>query len=533
MRSLTVLLVALVMMYHLEIILFLVPWILHIVRPISGHRDINWETKTSSECSSLPNIVLMVADDLGTNDISTVHHTGWISTPNIYQMSEEGIEFQNAYAGSPICSASRAALLTGRHATEYGYEFTPLPRSMRRFYRFAGVSHGNTGLNIQVNHSAIPAVSSTPGLPSEAFLIPELLKEAGPYTTAHIGKWHLGRATGMLPTDQGFDESLMMMSGRYQEFGDPDAVDAPVSFSLFDRILWATMQYAVQFTSGEKQTSWFKPKGYLTDYFTSEGIRFIQTHKGDCTPFFLYLAHFDVHSPLQVHKKYYDMMPQFMDHKSRTYAAKVQAIDSSVGRIWEELKDLDNTLFFVTSDNGGASAVGLGGLNKPYRGWKLSMFEGGIRVPFLARLPSRLQVSTARRVSHLDLFPTLASLLNVSLSGRARKGENLFKVEAKRNTPLFWRQGHHQAVISSDWKLIVSQQPDQHWLFHLQKDPYEKRNLVNTYPSIVRRLEGLLASHNETQLSPLWDPVLAIPVLIDKDDSKPYQEHDELIYFPN
>ena len=314
-----------------------------------------------------PNIVLILADDMGINDVSTFGG-GMIQTPNIDKLAAKGALFTNGYAGHANCAPSRAALLTGRDATRTGYDITPIPDGMSRI--IAAIENNEDNGRPEISYSA-EADASNPtydnrGLPSSEIIIPEVLKASG-YHSMHIGKWHLGRSPDMLPNAQGFDESLMMESGLYLPVDHPDSVNAPVESSGLDRFIWATMRYSVTWNGGER----FKPKGYLTDYFTAEAEKAIEANAN--RPFFLYLAHWGPHNPVQALRSDYEAVGDIQPHNKRVYAAMLRSIDRSVERVMAKLEEqgiADNTIVILSSDNGGADYVAINDLNKPYRGWK-------------------------------------------------------------------------------------------------------------------------------------------------------------------
>lgn len=324
----------------------------------------------------------------------------------------------------------------------------------------------------------------------------------------------------------------------------PEVVNAKQDFDVIDRMVWATTQYAAQFDGSHS----FEPEGYLTDYYTDEAIRVIEANRNQ--PFFLYLAHWGVHNPLQARKSDYDALVHIEDHRLRVYAAMILALDRGVGRVLDKLEELgldENTLVVFTSDNGGAGYLGLPDVNRPYRGWKLTHFEGGTHVPFFAKWPARIAPGSVldAPVSHIDLLPTLATAVGARLPDDRiidgvdllpyvlRGGGQIAGLEARPHETLFWRQGYLQTVQHRDWKLITTTRPDQRWLFDLAADPTEQRNLAAERPEVVATLEDLLARHDATQAEPLWPSVIEFPVLIDKTGAEPYVEGDEYSYWPN
>jgi uncharacterized sulfatase len=230
-------------------------------------------------------------------------------------------------------------------------------------------------------------------LPSEEITLAESLKARG-YHTVHIGKWHLGRDNGMSAHEQGFDESLLMASGLYLPEDHPEVVNAKLGFDPIDQFLWSALTYSNSYNSGT--TDLFEPGGYLTDYWTDESIKVIKANRN--RPFFLYLAHWGIHTPLQATRADYEAVGDIQPHRLRVYAAMTRALDRSVGRVMAALEEeglANNTIVVFTSDNGGAGYVGLADVNAPYRGWKITYFEGGIRVPLFVKWPDR--VASGRR----------------------------------------------------------------------------------------------------------------------------------------
>jgi len=495
---------------------------------------------------SRPNVILIVADDLGYNDISTFGGgvaEGRVATPNIDRLAAEGTVFQQSYSGASTCAPSRAMMLTGRYPTRTGYEFTPTPPGMSKLV--SGLINKREDYP-KALYDAVLDESQPPfeskGLPTDELTLAEVLRDHG-YYTAHIGKWHLGRTQGMDPNSQGFHDSLLMQSGLYLPAGDARGVDARLDFDPIDQFLWARFGFSNTYNTIDEQR--FKPKSYLTDYWTDEAVSMIE--KNVDRPFFLYLAHWGVHTPLQASKEDYEAVGDIMPHRLRVYAAMIRALDRSVGRVLDVLEReglSDNTLVVFTSDNGGPGYLGLNNINKPYRGWKITQFEGGIRVPMFVRWPGTVPRGGMLKtpVAHIDLMPTIADLTqSVLLQDRAIDGLSLApllrgQVGTLARGALFWQNGHYQTVRQGDWKLQVNNQPDLGqvvWLFNLASDPYEINNVANQYPDKVGDLRALLEEHNRHRRPALYPAAAELPVLIDKTLIEPYEQGDELVYTPN
>lgn len=488
-----------------------------------------------------PNVVIILADDLGINDISTFGGGvagGLVPTPNIDALAARGANLTQAYAGTAACAPSRAMIMTGRYPVRHGFEFTPTPGGMSRvlplFYNDGSRPHPM--LTDPETARNMPNFADQ-GLPGSEITLAEVLKTRG-YHNVHIGKWHLGDGPEFGANAQGFDESLLLASALHMAEDDPGVVNAKIEFDPIDKFLWARMQHAASFNGGPM----FKPPGYLSDYYTDEAVKVIEANRN--RPFFLYLAHWGVHTPLQATKADYDALPQIEDHTLRVYAAMVRALDRSVGRVMAALEAqgiADNTIVIFSSDNGGPGYIGLPELNKPYRGWKLTFFEGGIRVPFMVSWPQA--IAPGQRfdapVSHLDLMPTLAAAAGAAApSDRIIDGANLLPYltgappQGRPHETLFWQDGYYLAVRQGDWKLQTSTRPNKDWLYDLSTDPTEQRNLAQQRPDKVAELKALLAAHRAGWSGPLYPFVGEMPVMIDKTLADPATAEDEYIYWP-
>ncbi|MCZ4298204.1 sulfatase [Henriciella marina] len=513
---------------------------------VAENRQVDWQQGpvegTTSPLTRAPNVIFILADDLGYNDISTFGGGvagGAIQTPNIDRLAREGVIFTNAYSGTASCAPSRAMLMTGRYPTRTGFEFTPTPNGMGRVISFVSRSHESGIPPIEWSEAA--AATSPPfeeqGLPGSEVTLAEVLGDAG-YHTVHIGKWHLGRGPEFGPNAQGFDESLLMASGLYLPENDPGVVNARLNFDPVDKFLWAKMQYAASYN----ESDWFEPGGYLTDYWTQEAQSVIRANRN--RPFFLYLAHWGVHTPLQATREDYEAVGDIQPHRLRVYAAMIRALDRSVGNILHTLDEeglAENTIVIFSSDNGGPGYIGLPDINAPYRGWKLTLFEGGIRVPLFMRWPAR--IDAAREVSapaaHIDLLPTIASACGAPLpEGVEIDGRDLLSVatgeaEPAAGDPIFWQSAYYRGVRRGDWKLQVSQRPHKVWLYDLSSDPTEQINIASERPEIVADLAALLDAHQQAAREPLYPFTLEGPVAVDQTLAEKLEPGADVIYWPN
>jgi uncharacterized sulfatase len=514
---------------------------------IAPYREVPWQAgpAVAEAGERPPNIILILADDLGYNDISTFGGGiagGRLQTPNIDQLAADGAIFEQAYAGNATCAPSRAMIMTGRYPTRTGFEFTPTPTGMGPAVSLI-MNSMDSGLppayfNQAEAEAALPYQSQ--GLPTSEVTIAEVLKQRG-YYTAHIGKWHLGRGEGFTPNDQGFDDSLLMASGLYLPEGDPQVVNAKLDFDPIDQFLWARLGYAAAFNNDGAER--FEPSGYLTDYWTDEAVKVIQQNKHG--PFFLYLAHWGLHTPLQATREDYEAVGDIKPHRLRVYAAMMRALDRSVGAITKALEAeglADNTIVMFSSDNGGAGYIGLPEVNAPFRGWKLTNFEGGLRVPMFLKWPGIIAPGTtvSEPVAHIDLMPTLAAAAQAPLPKNvAIDGYDLLPLATNTAGPvrdrraLFWQSGYYRVVRQGDWKLQVSDKLNKVWLYNLADDPTEQTNLAGVAVEKLTVLQALLAAHKASAREPLYPFLAELPVAVDKSLAERFEAGDEYIYWPN
>lgn len=507
---------------------------------VGPHQTIAWDRGSDPQGRAPgerpPNVVVIMADDLGWNDIG-VDGGGLVPTPRIDSIAAGGVRFTNGYAANGTCAPSRAALLSGRYGTRFGFEFTPTPPGMTDVVtHLANRMPGR--LRSAIRHEGEEVDFDAMGMPGSEITIAELLQQAG-YHTVHIGKWHLGGENGMAAHQQGFDESLLMANGLYLPVDDPNVVNARQEFDPIDRFLWRALQHAASFNGGAP----FAPAGYLTDYYTDEAVKVIEANAD--RPFFLYLAHWAPHTPLQATRADYDALAHIADHRTRVYAAMLRALDRGVGRVLDALRAHgleENTLVFFTSDNGAPNYIGLPDVNRPFRGWKITFFEGGIRVPYFVKWPARLAAGATydAPVHGFDVYATAAAAAGVPLpADRKIDGVDLvpFLRGEREGVPherLFWRSGHYRVVRSGDWKLQVNERPPgTTWLFDLARDPGERTNLAEREPARVAEMRRMLDAHDAEQAPSLWPSLGEFPVNLDKTLAEPDAPGDAFIYWPN
>lgn len=518
---------------------------------VEPNHEVVWaQGPASAPADRPPNIVFILADDMGFNDITFNGGGvagGLVPTPNIDSIGREGVSFTNGYDGNATCAPSRAAIMTGRYATRFGFEFTPAPVA---FERLVGSMQDQDDIvlphffpdrlkDMPAGSTKGPQAVNTLAVPPSEIMIAKLLKARG-YHTMHFGKWHLGAAKGTRPEERGFDESLGFMAGAsmYLPEHAPDAVNSKQPWDPIDRFLWPNLPYAVQF-NGSKL---FAPHGYMTDYLAAEAVRAIHANRN--RPFFVYFAPNAIHTPLQATKADYDALPQIKDHRLRVYGAMVRALDRDVGELLAQLKAdglNKNTLVIFTSDNGGANYIGLPDINRPYRGFKATFFEGGIHSPFFIRWPGHVAPGSrfAYPVGHVDIFATAAAAAGAPLpTDRKIDGVDLMpyltgKAQGRPHQTLFWRSGQYKTLLDGDWKLQSSEAQKKIWLFDLANDPTERRDLSAARPDKVRALTAELAVQDRQMAKPLWPSLLQGPVFIDHPSGQKQRKGDEFILWDN
>ena len=506
-----------------------------IVSPVAENQSVTWQMgpAQSDGTSRPPNIVLIVADDLGFNDITFYGGgiaDGSVPTPSINAIAHEGIHFTNGYAGNGTCAPSRAALLTGRFATRVGFEYTPASPQFARLVSGDGY--------IAENAENYPP-SDQLGLPGTEVTLPELLGQEG-YHSVALGKWHLGASEGMTPTDQGFDEFLGFLPGAalFMDQDDPHVINSKQDFDPIDKFLWANLKYAVRFNDGDR----FEPDSHMTDYFSRQAVRVIEANRN--RPFFLYLAYNAPHTPLQAEKADYDALDHITDHTERTYAAMIRGLDRGIGQVLAALENngvSDNTIVIFTSDNGGAGYVGLPDLNKPYRGWKITFFEGGIHAPYFIRWPERIPAGSQydSAVAHIDVFSTALAAAGVQPpKDRIIDGINVLDYALQNppqplSRPLFWRTGGYKVVLQGGWKLQLQEQTGKTWLFNLNEDPTEQVNLSHSenHSEKLNILREALEDLDSQMAEPLWPALVESPIAIDYTiDKLPDTDYETILW---
>lgn len=429
------------------------------------------QEKTSVTLSQKPNIIIILTDDLGYQDVGFNGSTD-IKTPYLDKLANNGVKFTNAYVSYPVCGPSRAGLITGRYQDRFGFVRNPL---------FA-------------------PKDSLQGLPTSEQTLAEALKTKD-YNTMAIGKWHLGAHESQRPLNRGFDEFFGFLSGGHKYF--------PEQYNRND-ISEVNSQFDAYNTKLLKNNKRVEETEYLTDALSREALSFIKNNGHKKNPFFLYLAYNAPHSPLQATEKYLNRYPNIKDKKRKTFAAMVSAVDDGVGHILETLRDMkieEETLIVFLSDNGGDERKGAnnGILNKG----KGSVYEGGIRVPFAMQWKGKIPPGLVYEnpIISLDIFATAVSLAKVQPENEI-DGKNLLPFlkaenEAIPHDKLYWKKFDDEdfAIRKGKFKMI-KEKNKAYKLFNLTEDISETNNLNDSL-----QIESLLENYirwNKDNKNPLF-----------------------------
>jgi arylsulfatase A-like enzyme len=425
-----------------------------------------WSYVSAQDQFEKPNVILIYTDDQGTLDMGC-YGAPDLYTPNMDALAESGVRFTQFYAGAPVCSPSRASLLTGMTPTKAG-----------------------------LNDNATSKPGSHEGLPGEAFTLAEALRGEG-YQTAHIGKWHLGYQPDKMPNGQGFDYSFGHMGGCIDNYSHFFYWNGPNRHDLW--------------RNGEEV--WYDGEFFL-DLMEKEAHDYIRDHRA--APFFMYYAINMPHYPLQAKSQWRDYYADLPSPR-REYAAFVSTIDESLGRLLDQLERYglrENTIIILQSDHGHSTETRTfsgGGYAGPYRGCKFSLFEAGIRVPAMISYPKAITATGAVRdqiAAGMDWFPTILDYVGVKSLPDYLEGASLRAViEDNAESPhehLIWKGPDRWAVRKGDWKLLHAPidpvgNPEAPWtpivdgsfLVNLKQDIGESKNLIGQYPEKGAELEAI------------------------------------------
>ena len=440
-------------------------------------------TVLSTNATKFPNIILILADDLGWKDVGFMGNTV-IETPNLDQLASSGMIFTRGYSAAPTCTPTRASIMTGKYPGDLKMyavipSLKPIPEWDYGVPRGDNYDYFNTGSRYDRE------VTSRSYLPLEEKTIAEYLKEEG-YRTCYLGKWHMGHQP-YHPIYQGFDKQIGTTN-----YGSP-----PTYFFPYETMR-NSQRRAIEDLNKEG-----KPGEYLTDRLTDEAISFIQKNRNH--PFFISLNYHNPHSPYYAKgelKAYYKQI-KGLNGRDAVYAAMIHTMDQNIGRLMNAITDTGlrkETLIIFTSDNGGVGSLSY---LKPLRGHKGNLYEGGIRVPVIFSFPGKIVpgINEQFPVSSIDYLPTILAFAGVSNVDESVRGVNLLPglsgQQLFENRKLFWHFPQlemDRVVREGDYKLIMNSESGQKELYNLVEDPSETNNLIEQNPEKVKRLEQLMES---------------------------------------
>ncbi|MGE4335797.1 MAG: sulfatase-like hydrolase/transferase [Pigmentiphaga sp.] len=457
-----------------------------------------------------PNVVVILADDMGHADPS-LYGNPWVETAHIDSIGRDGVKFTDGYTSAPLCSPSRAGLVTGRYQQRFGFEQQVSSGAFpeRREVRLDDGSLAPLQGEAEFLRRGVPLSEKNFG---------ELFKAAG-YRTAVIGKWHLGHGPDFLPQNRGFDHSVVFHGNTSLQ---ATRLDDPEMFSL-----------KVDFHDEANDTAWTREglnqirengevidvDDYLLFYFRDRVVEFIENHREE--PFLMYFAMNAPVPPLQVPRRYFDALKDTIPNiATRGYQALLLAQDEAVGSVLEALRrtGLENdTLVIFVSDNG--TALSRPGSNAPFSGGKYSTQEGGIRMPYLMKWPGHIPAGLVYRqaVSTLDILPTIANACQVpTQASQPLDGVNLmpYLTNQRADAPheaLFWKLAAYSAVRVGNWKLYLEPRNGIARLYDLEADPAEQHDLSAQEPEVFADLKARYQAWDEslpprgwTNISPVF-----------------------------
>jgi len=408
-----------------------------------------------------PNVLVIVADDLGYNDLGFQGGTD-VPTPHLDALARSGTRCTNGYVSCPVCSPTRAGLYTGRYQQRFGHEFNP--------GQIAGDEQDKFGL------------------PTTEITLADQLKKAG-YHTGLVGKWHLGFLERFQPRQRGFDESFGFLGGAHPYFSGKNGNSNGI------------------FRNGEE----VQEPGYLTDVFGREAASFVERNAAN--PFLLMLTFNAVHTPLNTQPTKLEHFKHITDPKRQAYAAMLSSMDDAIGQVLGQLEKsgvANNTLVFFISDNGGPTQAN-GSHNNPLNGVKATVWEGGIRVPFVVRWPGHVPAGAtySEPVISLDVFATASAAAGLELpKDRVYDSVNLTPyltgdLKTPPHSALYWRFGQQHAIRKGHYKLLKLRDGEEH-LFDLSKDIGEQTDLLAQNSEVAKELRSEFASWNSQLHEPLW-----------------------------
>ena len=477
-----------------------------------------------------PNIVILLADDLGKYEVSAYEGVTHISTPNIDQIGAEGVVFEDGYVTAPTCAPSRAGIMTGRVQNRYGFETQLMefyPTNMIEY--LSGKYLTNTGDWVMTAKPVYPKEWQVhkQGVPPTEINLAEILKKYG-YSTGITGKWHLGASKQHAPEDRGFDYQYGF-HGAFSWFTPEEHWTGVINHyheSFSAKYQWKNGRHGEGAITENGEV--IREEEYLTFAIRDKAMEYIEKNKDN--PFFLYCAFSAPHVPFQAPVDYYCMYDHVEDENKRVYYAMISALDDAIGDIHQKIKDLgleENTIIYVLSDNGGASYTGATE-NGPLKGGKLMQFEGGVNIPFIMKWKGKIQAGLRYEnpVSSTDIFTT--SVINAGgelPSDRVYDGKDLIpylnnKIAGEPHEQLFWRADHIWAMRDGNYKMILSIRDGWAELYNLETDKSEEINLIEEMPDLFEKLKQMHEAWQYESLpkKPMWPRIMDHKFMIDGEE---------------
>ena len=479
------------------------------------------KNRINNRGSKPPNILIILADDLGRNDLALYDQINGVDTPHIEALASEGVAFSEALASSPICSPSRAGMLTGRVQNRSGFDSQPMqiyPIFPLYYYAAEFLFDFDEMSQVPFGTYPTPKEMRKQGIPQSEIILSEVLSHSG-YSTSIFGKWHLGYNEEQHPLTRGSDHFYGFLEA-FSYFDNPDKDDV-VSFEhdlFWEKHIWNKKRKgpsAIQ-VNGEVVSE----DRHLTDAITEETLDYIK-HQQESqldTPFFVYASYNAPHTPFQELKEYYDRFPEIEDENRRIYCAMISHLDDSVGKLiggLEEMGIRDNTLIIFSSDNGGASYTEATE-NGELAGGKMSQFQGGLEVPLNMSLPGVIPTNQNydATVSLMDIYTTALSAAQIPLAeDRIYDGINLIPYingedERDPHDSLFWKSGFNLSFRRGPWKLMMNSETGESQLYNLDQDRGEYIDVAEENPEILKSLIDELEKKSLECKPPLWPRVM-------------------------
>ncbi|MEM9327910.1 MAG: sulfatase-like hydrolase/transferase [Bacteroidota bacterium] len=475
------------------------------------------EVPQLSDTMRRPNVLWIMADDLGYYDTDLYSAEGYVETPNIRRIAEGGVKFTNAYVTSPLCSPSRASVLTGRYNQRFGFEHQLHDRYLRNRMEYYGFKYIIDSRPWDPQYKTeVPSADfmEQMGLPRSEVTAAEIFRKHG-YRTGLTGKWHVTKSQDNAPTDFGFDEFYGFYSSHslYSPEGTDGIVDVHNDKDWTDDYIWSGQRNGRQ--AIQRNGKIITEERYLTTAITDESIAFVES-AGKDQPFFLFASYNAPHTPFQAPSAYMEKYSDEEDIVKQVYYAMIKCLDDEIGRLLDHLEAkglLEHTIIGFVSDNGGA-AYTFATDNQGLKGGKITNFEGGVKVPMIMSgpgLPGDTEYNFP--TSATDLLVTTLAMTDIDLpSDRIYDGADLTTF-VQQGEPahdyIYFRKGYNYGIRSLDHKMTWNSWTQRDTLlFELGIDPYERQNKFQSSREITQALMAAYESWDQQMMVPQWPSVI-------------------------